>query len=45
MKKIITIGEALIDFIPNKKGSSLKEVVGFERVSGEGPANVPASKF
>lgn len=32
MKKIITIGEALIDFIPNKKGCSLKEVVGFERV-------------
>ena len=30
MKKIITIGEALIDFIPNKKGCSLKEVVGFE---------------
>ena len=26
MKKIITIGEALIDFIPNKKGCSLKEV-------------------
>lgn len=42
MKKIITIGEALIDFIPNKKGYSLKEVVGFERVAGGAPANVAA---
>ena len=42
MKKIITIGEALIDFIPNKKGCSLKEVVGFERVAGGAPANVAA---
>ena len=42
MKKVITIGEALIDFIPNQKGCSLKEVVGFERVAGGAPANVAA---
>ena len=34
MKKVISIGEALIDFIPNQKGCSLKEVLGFERVAG-----------
>lgn len=42
MKKVISIGEALIDFIPNQKGCSLKEVVGFERVAGGAPANVSA---
>lgn len=42
MKKVITIGEALIDFIPNQKGCGLKEVVGFERVAGGAPANVAA---
>ncbi|MGL5313728.1 MAG: carbohydrate kinase family protein [Peptostreptococcaceae bacterium] len=42
MKKVISIGEALIDFIPNQKGCSLKEVVGFERVAGGAPANVAA---
>lgn len=43
MYKIITIGEALIDFIPNQKGCQLKEVHGFERVAGGAPANVAAA--
>ncbi|RDY28977.1 carbohydrate kinase [Romboutsia weinsteinii] len=43
MYKIITIGEALIDFIPNQKGCMLKEVTGFERVAGGAPANVAAA--
>ena len=43
MYKVITIGEALIDFIPNKKGCMLKDVIGFERVAGGAPANVAAS--
>ena len=40
MKKIISIGEALIDFIPNRKGCGLKDVTGFERVCGGAPANL-----
>ena len=43
MYKIITIGEALIDFIPNQKGCQLKEVNGFDRVAGGAPANVAAA--
>lgn len=39
MKKIISIGEALIDFIPNRKCCGLKDVTGFERVCGGAPAN------
>ena len=42
MKKVISIGEALIDFIPNEKGCSLKDVINFERVAGGAPANVSA---
>ena len=42
MKKVISIGEALIDFIPNQKGCELKHVTGFERVVGGAPANVSA---
>ena len=42
MKRVISIGEALIDFIPNQKGCELKNVVGFERVAGGAPANVSA---
>ena len=42
MKKVISIGEALIDFIPNQKGCELKNVIGFERVAGGAPANVSA---
>ena len=42
MKKVISIGEALIDFIPNQKGCELKGVTSFERVVGGAPANVSA---
>ena len=40
MKKFISIGEALIDFIPNIKGEKLKNVDGFKRVAGGAPSNV-----
>lgn len=40
MSKVFTIGEALIDFIPNEKGISLKDVSSFLKVSGGAPANV-----
>lgn len=40
MKKILAIGEALIDFIPSKRGCKLKEVPEFKRVVGGAPANV-----
>lgn len=40
MKKLITIGEALIDFIPLEKGERLKDVPLFQRVVGGAPANV-----
>lgn len=40
MKKILAIGEALIDFIPNKKGCKLQDVSEFKRVVGGAPANV-----
>lgn len=40
MKKILAIGETLIDFIPNEKGCDLKDVSGFKRVVGGAPANV-----
>lgn len=43
MKKIYSIGEALIDFIPSEKGCPLKDVVSFERVAGGAPANVSAA--
>ncbi|NBK97645.1 MAG: carbohydrate kinase [Erysipelotrichia bacterium] len=39
-KKLCAIGEALIDFIPNKKGTRLKDVVSFTRAVGGAPANV-----
>ena len=35
MYNVITIGEALIDFIPNEKGCMLKEVGGFKKVAGD----------
>lgn len=31
MKRLLAIGEALIDFIPNQKDSKLKDVEGFTR--------------
>ena len=43
MKHLVTIGEALIDFIPQTKGVSLKEVETFKRVAGGAPANVAAA--
>lgn len=42
MAKLISIGEALIDFIPQSKGVELKDVLEFKRVAGGAPANVCA---
>lgn len=39
-QKLCAIGEALIDFIPEEKGSLLKDVIHFQRVAGGAPANV-----
>lgn len=39
-QKLCVIGEALIDFIPQRKGCSLQDVEGFTRVAGGAPANV-----
>lgn len=43
MKKVISIGEALIDFIPHEKGVALKDVNSFTRVAGGAPLNVAAA--
>jgi fructokinase len=43
MGKIFTIGEALIDFIPEQKGIGLKDVTSFEKAPGGAPANVAAA--
>ena len=43
MKKVICIGEALIDFIPYDKGVALKRVNSFLRVPGGAPLNVAAT--
>lgn len=43
MKKVISIGEALIDFIPHENGVALKEVSSFLRVAGGAPLNVAAA--
>lgn len=40
MKRVIAIGETLIDFVPQQKGCALREVTHFERVAGGAPANV-----
>lgn len=40
MRKIITLGELLIDFIPSQKGVALSEVTHFEKIAGGAPANV-----
>jgi len=37
---IITLGEILIDFVPQQKGLSLKNVKGFDKRFGGAPANV-----
>lgn len=39
-KKLIAIGEALIDFIPDKTGCAFGEVTGFSPKVGGAPANV-----
>ncbi len=43
MTKLYSIGEVLIDFIPQQKGEALKDVVTFERAPGGAPANVAAA--
>ncbi|WP_087064623.1 carbohydrate kinase family protein [Intestinibacillus massiliensis] len=43
MKKVVAIGELLIDFVPQQKGCRLDEVTHFERVAGGAPANVAAA--
>ena len=43
MKKVMAIGELLIDFVPQQKGCALDEVTHFERVAGGAPANVAAA--
>lgn len=40
MKKLIAIGEALIDFAPNETGKSIKNVQSFTPITGGAPANV-----
>lgn len=40
MRKVFTIGEALIDFIPSEVNRSLKDVSTFSRATGGAPANV-----
>lgn len=39
-KKIIAIGEALIDFIPDKTGCAFSDVTAFSPKVGGAPANV-----
>lgn len=43
MKRMVAIGELLIDFVPQEKGCALREVTHFERVAGGAPANVAAA--
>lgn len=43
MGNLLSIGEILIDFIPEQKGVALKDVISFERVLGGAPANVAAT--
>lgn len=40
MRKLIAIGEALIDFIPNQSGCKIKDVAEFKPIVGGAPANV-----
>ena len=40
MKRLVAIGEALIDFIPEETGKELKHVKGFQPAVGGAPANV-----
>ncbi|MFY9278727.1 MAG: carbohydrate kinase [Caldicoprobacterales bacterium] len=43
MSRLFTIGEALIDFIPTKKGLGLKDVTFFKKSPGGAPANVASA--
>ncbi len=43
MKKVIAMGELLIDFIPKQKGVPLAEVYEFTKMPGGAPANVAAT--
>ena len=43
MKKVVSMGELLIDFIPKEKGVFLKEVTEFIKMPGGAPANVAAT--
>lgn len=43
MRKVYTIGEALIDFIPHEIGVAMNEVESFKRAPGGAPANVAAT--
>lgn len=43
MKKVLAIGEALIDFIPSVTGCTLDKVPSFTRTCGGAPANVAAA--
>lgn len=40
MRRLLAIGEALIDFIPEETGKALKDVCGFRPAVGGAPANV-----
>lgn len=40
MKTVLCIGEALIDFVPSRKGCALKEVPSFTSAAGGAPTNV-----
>lgn len=43
MKSVVAMGEAIVDFIPEKKGEKLKNTESFKRVCGGAPANVAAA--
>lgn len=43
MRKIYTIGEALIDFVPHEIGVSMDQVESFKKSPGGAPANVAAA--
>ncbi|MFC4324313.1 PfkB family carbohydrate kinase [Litchfieldia salsa] len=43
MKSILSLGEALIDFVPEENGKALKDVHSFVKAPGGAPANVAAA--
>ena len=43
--RLCVIGEALIDFIPDRKGQRLKDVSGFKRVAGGAPADRKSTRL